>query len=397
MSLSRIAVLLLVLCACLVLLACGGEGSTSMPTPSPTPSPTPARVTLAPFVSGLNAPVNLQEPKDGTGRIFVVDLHGTIGIVSGSSILPTKFLDISDKVVIGGELGLLSMAFHPAYNENGRFFVFYIRLQEGVVQSVIAEYRVSETDPNVADPASEHIIMVVDQPDANHKGGQLAFGPDGYLYLGLGDGGGQGDPDESAQNMNLLLGKMLRIDVNQTSAGLEYAIPADNPFVNGGGRGEIWAVGFRNPWRFSIDEPTGRVFVGDVGQDRFEEFDLVTRGGNYGWDKMEGSHCFEPMTGCDTTGLTPPIFEYDRSQGNSAIGGFVYRGTAVNGLQGTYVCGDLLGGKIWGLTEGPSGTWSSRVLITHNRQISAFGRDDAGELYVIDFGNREILKIVAEQ
>jgi glucose/arabinose dehydrogenase len=240
----------------------------------------------------------------------------------------------------------------------------------------------------------------VNQPFDNHNGGQLAFGPDdGYLYIGLGDGGSGGDPQGNGQNTSVLLGKILRIDVTSTPpAGHEYAIPVDNPFASSGGAPEVFAYGLRNPWRFSFDSPTHRLFAGDVGQNNWEEVDLVTSGKNYGWNLMEGNHCYPPtVTTCNMSGLVPPITEYDHSGsgGTSVIGGFVYRGSAIPALVGTYIFGDLSSGNVWGLKEDSGGTWQRTLLLTHNRIVSSFGRDAAGELYLVDYGNGAVLRITA--
>jgi glucose/arabinose dehydrogenase len=227
----------------------------------------------------------------------------------------------------------------------------------------------------------------VNQPFDNHNAGQLAFGADGYLYFGLGDGGSGGDPMGNGQNTNVLLGKMLRIDVDHTSTGKQYAIPADNPFVSGGGAPEIYAYGFRNPWRFSFDPPTGQLFVADVGQDAYEEIDIVTKGANYGWNTMEGTHCYSPATGCSMTGLTLPIIDYAHSEGVTVIGGFVYHGALLTGFQGTYLFGDFSNGKIWSLTQS-GGTWTKTLQLSTGISISSFGRDESGELYVVDYSGK---------
>jgi len=324
----------------------------------------------------------------------MVQQSGSVRIVSGGALLATPFLDISSKVNFdNAEQGLLGMALHPNYSTSKRFYLNYDRLSGGQMQTVIAEYQAS-TDPNVADPASERILLTVNQPFANHKGGQLAFGPDGFLYIALGDGGNGGDPLGNGQNMQTLLGKILRIDVDHITPGLQYAIPADNPFVGGSGLGEIWAYGFRNPWRFSFESGTGRLFAADVGQDKFEEVDLVQKGLNYGWNVMEGSHCFNPPTGCNMTGLTLPIADYDHSEGDTVIGGYVYHGTAVTELAGAYVFGDFSNGKIWELTQS-SGTWMRTLLLSSGHNMSAFGRDAAGELYVVDYNGGSVFKITA--
>ena len=344
-------------------------------------------MTLQPVAGGFSSPLGLEQPNDGTQRLFVVQQGGVISIIQNGQVLPAPFLDISAKITTGGEMGLLGMAFHPAFPANRRFFVNYVRTSAGQIQSVIAEYLASTANANLADPASERILLTVNQTGnfPNHKAGQLAFGPDGFLYFGLGDGGSGGDPFGNAQNTFTLLGKMMRIDVNSLSPGLQYGIPPDNPFVSGGGLPEIWAYGFRNPWRFSFDSATGRQFVADVGQDSFEEIDLVTRGGNYGWNTMEGLHCFNPPAGCNQSGLVLPISEYSHAEGNSVIGGFVYHGQNIPSLRGTYVFADFGRGTIWGLTETPASTWTRTVLLNTARNISSFGQDQAGELYVVDF------------
>jgi len=383
-----------------VLLECGGSSSSpAPPAPAPPAAPPPPSgplvLTLTPVLSGLNSPVDLQNAADGSGRLFVVEQQGQIRIVSNNSLVPTPFLDITSVVDFGGEKGLLGLAFHPAYTQNRRFFVNYDRVLSGQMQTVIAEFQTSASNPNQADPNSQRILFTVNQPFPNHKGGQLAFGPDGFLYIGLGDGGSAGDPLGNAQNRQVLLGKMLRIDVDHTSPGLQYAIPSDNPFLNGVDRGEVWAYGLRNPWRFSFDVPSGRLFVADVGQDKFEEIDILQKGGNFGWNIMEGLHCFKPSSGCNMTGLILPITEYDHSQGDAVIGGYVYRGPAIPRLSGTYLFSDFESGTIWGLTENSTGQWTRSQLIAGGRNISSFGRDEAGELYVLDYSG-SLLRITAQ-
>ena len=227
-----------------------------------------------------------------------------------------------------------------------------------------------------------------------HQGGDLHFGPDGFLYIGLGDGGSGGDPLGNGQNLNTLLGKMLRIDIDHASGGAQYSIPADNPFVAGGGLPEIWAYGFRNPWRFSFDTSSGRLFIADVGQDKYEEVDIGQKGGNFGWSIMEGAHCFNPSSGCSMAGLILPIIEYAHPEGETVIGGFIYRGFAIPELVGSYVFGDFIGGQIWSSTES-SGRWNRTLLLSTSRSISSFGRDAAGELYVVDYSG-SVLKIVPQ-
>lgn len=374
------------------LTGCGGAGKAAPSPAGGTAGGTPS-VTLTTVVNGLNAPVDMAQPNDGTGRFFVVELAGVIRAVQNGNVLATPLLDITSKVTTGGEMGLLGIALDPGFAQSGRFFVHYDRTVNGQFQSVIAEYHVSGANPNQADPASERIVLIVGQPPfTNHKGGELAFGLDGFLYIGLGDGGSEGDPQNNGQNLQTALGKILRIDVNSGSVGGQYGIPADNPFASGGGLPEIWAYGFRNPFRFSFDHATGNLFVGDVGQDRFEEIDIVQRGGNFGWSIMEASHCFKPQSGCNTTGLILPIAEYAHSEGNAVIGGRVYHGSAIPELANAYVFGDNGSGNIWMLRQETSGTWTRTLLLASGRSISGFGQDQAGEIYVVDL-NGSVLRL----
>lgn len=387
---SQRAILSVAFLAGLVIaVGCGG-GSSSPGTPA-----SPQSIALQPVVSGLSNPLGLEPSPDGSNRLFVVEQGGTILIIQNGALLPAPFLDISSKVTTGGEMGLLGVTFHPQFAQNGKFYVNYVRTVAGQIQSVIAEYAASAANPNQADPLSERILLTVDQVGnfGNHKAGQLAFGPDGFLYFGLGDGGSEDDPFGNGQNTQTLLGKMMRIDVNSTSPGLQYGIPPDNPFVGGGGLPEIYAVGFRNPWRFSFDHATGRLAVGDVGQDKFEEVDIVQKAGNYGWSVMEGMHCFNPSSNCNMTGLALPIAEIPHPEGEAVLGGFVYHGSALASFQGQYIFGDL-NGKIWSLQEGPPNTFTRSLLLDTGLSLSSFGQDQNGELYVVDIGNGRVLKIV---
>lgn len=364
--------------------SCGGTaGSASSPLPPASTQVPP--ITLTTIAAGLNTPVDLQQPKDGSGRLFVVEKAGTIRIVQNGTVQAVPFLDITEKVEsLADEMGLLGLAFHPAYAQNQRFFVHYDRDVNGQLQSVISEFAASTSDAGRADPSSERILLTVNQPFTNHKGGQMAFGPDGFLYIALGDGGSEGDPLGNGQNRQTLLGKILRINVDAAPpAGAQYAIPSDNPFLEGSGLPEIWAYGLRNPWRLSFDRYTGRLFAGDVGGDLREEVDIIERGGNYGWNIVEGSLCLTPPSGCDSTGLISPIAEYDHSEGNAIIGGYVYAGNAIASLQHAYVFGDLGTGKIWTLRESSDGSWNRASLLNANGQISSFGQDEAGEVYVL--------------
>jgi glucose/arabinose dehydrogenase len=351
----------------------------------------PPSLALVPQTGGLVLPTHLAHAGDGSGRLFVLEQGGRIRILKHGALLPTPFLDISDRVSCCRERGLFSVAFPPGYASKGYFYVDYTDLAGN---TVVARYRLG-AHADVADPASEQVVLRVSQPFGNHNGGQLAFGPDGLLYVGLGDGGDGGDPQNNAQNPGTLLGKILRIDVE--SAASPYAVPPSNPFVGTAGRRpEIWAQGLRNPWRFSFDRSTGDLYIGDVGQNAFEEIDFQPAsspgGENYGWRIMEGLHCFNPVS-CSQFGLTLPVTEYDHTQGCSVTGGLVYRGTTFPRLQGTYVYGDFCSGRLWGLRfDGTS--WHNDVLLDTGRRISSFGEDQVGSLYLADYGSGQILKIV---
>jgi len=336
----------------------------------------------------FNQPVGLHSPKDGTNRLFVVEQPGTIRVFSNSASITSSsvFLDISSRVVYGGEQGLLGLAFHPNYTSNGYFYVDYVA--NNPLRTVISRFTASPSNLNQAQTNSEFILLEINQPFSNHKGGQLAFGGDGYLYIGMGDGGSAGDPLGNGQNRAALLGKILRIDVNTPSAGRNYTIPADNPFKGNtlGYKEEIYAYGFRNPWRFSFDPPTGRLWVGDVGQDRMEEIDLAEKGKNYGWNIMEGTLTY---AGGNQTGLELPLWEYDHSQGNAIIGGYVYHGSALPQLSGAYVYGDYGSGRIWALTLNSTGGAAANTLLTDSPlAISSFGVDANGEIYICAFDGK---------
>lgn len=338
-------------------------------------SPT-SPIALEPVVSdGLRHPVYVTHARDGSGRLFIVEQPGRIRIVHQGRMRGTPFLDIAGLVRYGGEQGLLGLAFHPSYKTNGRFFVNYTRRPDGA--TVVAEFKVSR-NPEVAG-TEEKQLLVVPQPYANHNGGMVEFGPDGFLYIALGDGGAGGDPGNRGQNPNELLGKLLRIDVDQ---GMSYAIPRDNPFASGGGRPEVFASGLRNPWRFSFDRKTGELWAADVGQNAWEEIDVVQRGGNYGWRIMEGGHCFLPREGCMQKGLVPPVAEYAHERGRCSItGGYVYRGAKLPSLDGAYLYGDYCSGEIFSLVNGVQ-----QILLPTGLSISSFGQDEEGELYVVDHG-----------
>lgn len=339
-----------------------------------------ASVELRTVATGLTSPVYVTHAGDGSGRLFVVEQAGVIRIIRNGRILPAPFLDIRDRVTAGGEMGLLSVAFHPRYAATGRFFVNYTT-EQGARRTVIAEYRASARDDDIGD-RTERAILEITQPFRNHNGGLNLFGPDGLLYIGMGDGGSAGDPMNNGQRLDTLLAKLLRIDVDDTA---RYRIPPDNPFIGRTARGEIWAYGLRNPWRFAFDRRTGRLFLADVGQNAWEEVDIIEKGGNYGWNIMEGAHCFRPPTGCSTAGLVLPIAEYRTGvDGCSVTGGYVYRGTRVRPLIGRYVFGDYCTGRIWTLTEIAPDRWTMTLLLSTELSISSFGEDQDGELYVVD-------------
>lgn len=328
---------------------------------------------------------NLVQPDDTSSLIFVTEQRGVIYAFSASnSQQADTFLDITDRVNRGGnEEGLLGLAFDPDYQGNGYFYVYYSAADPS--RSVLSRFSLDQENTDVADPQGEVIIMEVEQPFSNHNGGQLAFGPDGYLYIGLGDGGGSGDPQGNGQNLGTVLGSILRIDVSGLSAPGDYEIPTDNPFVSTeGARAEIWAFGLRNPWRFSFDFETGLLWAGDVGQNLWEGIDIITKGANYGWNTMEGSHCYSPAIGCNQSGLTLPIVEYAHSQGCSVTGGYVYRGDQIAYLQGYYIYGDYCSGNIWALAYHDNVVTENILLTESGLSITSFGEDLAGNLYILD-------------
>ncbi len=337
--------------------------------------------------TGLDRPLALTNA--GDERIFVTQQPGQILILGRT----TPFLDIHSRVSCCEERGLLSVAFHPHYRDNGLFFVDYTNLNG---DTVIARYSVSASDPDRGDPSSEAILLTIAQPYANHNGGQLQFGPDGDLYIGMGDGGSGGDPENRAQALNTLLGKLLRIDVD---SAFPYAVPPTNPFANtAGARGEIWAYGLRNPWRFSFDHYTNDLWIADVGQNKYEEVDWQlgsSHGGeNYGWRLTEGLHCYNPSANCPTAGITMPVVEYTHDGGNCSItGGYRYRGQLYPRLFGMYIYGDYCSGRIWGATPQHDGTVTTQLLLDTTLQISSFGEDVHGELYVVNIQSGSVYQI----
>jgi glucose/arabinose dehydrogenase len=346
-------------------------------------------------------PVDIQNAGDGTNRLFVVEQAGVVRVfVNTDTVSAAKtFLDISARTVSGGERGLLGLAFHPDYAQNGYFFVYYTPSSDDVTR--IARYEVSAGDPDDADEGSEVALLDIPQDFANHNGGQIAFGPDDYLYVAVGDGGLGGDPNDNAQDLKSLHGSILRIDVDSQSLG-DYGIPPDNPFAVNikDYRPEIFAYGLRNPWRFSFDPASGRLWAGDVGQGAWEEIDIIENGGNYGWDCREGKHEFDPgqqSAVCDTVGgLIDPVWEYQNAGDNISItGGFVYRGPTVTSLVGEYIYADYGSARIWALTLAVDTTVSNVELIGANPslRISSFGVDEQNELYVCGYNDGRVYKL----
>jgi glucose/arabinose dehydrogenase len=385
----------LLLVMTIALASCGGgggnPGSTTTPLPSPTPTPT-LTLALSIVVSGLDSPVFLTAPP-GDKRQFIVERAGRIRLRDNGALLAIPFLDISGRVSTAGEGGLLSMAFHPQYASNGRYFIYYT---DGT-GDIVVERRSVSANPRLSDPTSAlEIIRIAHPTFSNHYGGLLAFGPDGYLYLGTGDGGGSGDPPRNAQNLNSLLGKLLRLDVGGAMAGAPYAIPATNPFAGQiGRRGEIWAYGLRNPWRYAFDG--SQLYIADVGEARIEEVDVTpaaTGGLNYGWNIMEGTLCFNAVT-CSSVGLVLPAVEYDHSAGGCSItGGYVYRGAALPELGGRYFYSDYCAGFLKSfVASGVGVSEKTDWMVAKVGGIVSFGRDGDGELYLIG-ANGTIYKIV---
>lgn len=359
--------------------------------------PNPDLVVWNEVASGLDRPLFLTNAGDGSGRLFIGEQGGRIMILNAAGALSdTPFLDVSSLLssdVFGGgytERGLLGLAFHPDYVTNGQFFIYYTDVNGN---TVVARYTASADNPDAADPASATIIFTQAQPYPNHNGGQLAFGLDGYLYIGLGDGGSQGDPQGNGQNLASYLGKILRIDVNADT----YQIPEDNPFVGDpNALPEIWSYGFRNPWRFSFDRVTGDLYMADVGQNQWEEINFQPAssagGENYGWNLYEASTRYS--SGARPDGLTMPIAEYNHNSGACSVsGGYVYRGEALPEMQGAYFFGDWCIGRIWTTYQGADGVWNTNVFMNTSYSISAFGEDEQGELYLINYYGGAVLRM----
>jgi glucose/arabinose dehydrogenase len=357
-------------------------------------------VTLALITLGLSAPVGIVNAGDGSDRLFAVERGGQVRVIDADGTLrAASFVDLSDRVEDDGwERGLLGLAFHPDFRRNGRLFIHYSRIGDGA--TVISELTAS-VDLSSADPTSERILLTLAQPSPFHNGGQMAFGPDGYLYVGLGDGGPDGDPQQNGQNLQTLLGKILRIDVDGArQAAEQYAIPSDNPFAAGGiapsaGLPEIWAYGLRNPWRFSFDRSNGDLYIGDVGEASWEEIDRQAAGSpggeNYGWNAHEGTHCYSPA--CSQVAAIAPIAEYGHDRGCSVVGGYVYRGSRQPALVGIYLFADYCAGSIFSLPAG--GAAAPMTVATTGMSISSFGQGEDGELYLVDVAGGGLYRVAA--
>ncbi|MCC6313713.1 MAG: PQQ-dependent sugar dehydrogenase [Thermomicrobiales bacterium] len=356
---------------------------------------------LRDVASGFARPVFLADPGDGSGRLFVVEQGGTIHILRGLTgnggavtVDPEPFLDLRGQIATAdNEQGLLGLAFSPNFANDGELYVGYTALpgsEGGAGNNTVARFHIAAGNPNQVDPASEEILISVVDPFGNHNGGNVMFGPDGYLYAGLGDGGAGGDPFGNGQNPHALLGSLLRLDVTNHSDDVPYTIPPDNPFADGvNGAPEVWAYGLRNPWRFSFDRASGDVYIGDVGQNRIEEIDMLpdgSKGGaNFGWNVMEGTSCYA-VEGCDPSLFVPPVAEYTHEFGCSVTGGYVYRGDSIPALDGVYLFGDYCTGLIWGLGRDADGAWRMSEPIETGLNISSFAEDANGTLYAIDLG-----------
>ncbi len=371
---------------------------TATATPSPTATPTPlpdlsaVDIELELVVDGLEQPVFATHAGDGSGRLFIVEKAGKIMLLTADGLQEQPFLDITRRVgSSSSEQGLLGLAFDPDFADNGRLFVYYT---DKSGDTVISRFQAND-ERTLADPGSEAVLLQQEQPASNHNGGMIAFGPDGFLYAGLGDGGGAGDRYGNGQNLETALGTIIRVDVE----GDQAVAPADNPFVGqDGARPEIWAYGLRNPWRFSFDRATGDLWIGDVGQNQWEEINRQPAGDpggeNYGWPITEAMHCYDAGT-CNRDGLTEPVAEYEHSEGCSVTGGYVYRGAQQPDLQGIYFYGDYCSGRIWGVATGADGQWQNAELLDSNAQISSFGETETGEVLMVDY-NGAIYRLVSQ-
>lgn len=346
--------------------------------------PGSVNLTFTRIARGLSSPVYITHSGDNNGRLFIVEQTGRIRVIRKGVLQSAPFLDLRSLVSTGGERGLLGLAFHPDYSWNRKFYVNYTDRNGN---TVIAQYLRSATNASRAEPTAK-IVLRITQPYSNHNGGMLAFGPDRYLYVGMGDGGSSGDPGNRAQNLNSLLGKMLRLNIDTRHA---YTIPPTNPYVGRAGHDLIWSLGLRNPWRFSFDRNNGNLWIADVGQNRYEEVNRslgpnAGKADNYGWRHLEGNHCYNPPTGCPTAGKTMPMAVYGHSVGCSVTGGYVYRGATYPDLRGVYLFGDYCSGRVWGLDANGPATQAPVQLYDTGANISSFGEDQAGNVYLVDHG-----------
>ncbi len=350
-------------------------------------APSGSTIKLTPVVSGLSNPLLITSAHDGTGRMFIVEKNGKIRVLDNGSLVSGSLLDLSGAVSKGNEQGLLGLAFHPDFASNRKFYVNYTNTSGN---TVVREYKTSISNPNKVAAGSGRTLLRIHQPFTNHNGGNLVFGPGGYLYIGMGDGGDGGDPGNRAQDKSKLLGKMLRIDVDGRTGHKAYGIPKSNPYVGKPGKNEIFMRGLRNPWRFTFDRSNGNLWIGDVGQERYEEIDRTPNGNgaNLGWRVMEGYRCYRPSSGCDTSGKKKPVLVYSHaSNGRCAVtGGYVYRGSNIPALRGWYVFGDYCSGEIWAMSATASDHASKILLRNSSALISSFGQSAGGELYVVDLG-----------
>jgi len=352
-------------------------------------------ITLEPFASVEGGPLDIVAPGDGSGRLFIVAQDGRIWVAdAGGTVHPQPMVDLRDRVKSGGEQGLLGLALHPGFPSDPRAFVNYTD-RNG--DSVIASLTLDPSDPNRLDPASAAQVLFLKQPYANHNGGDLLFGPDGYLYAFFGDGGSGGDPHDNGQNRDALLGKVLRLDIDHPGSGEAYSAPAGNPFLGGAGRDEIWLLGMRNPWRASFDRGNGDLWIGDVGQGSWEEIDVARAGVgglNFGWNRMEGNHCYPTTADCSTAGLTLPVSEYGHDLGCTVVGGYVYRGTKYPALAGAYLFADYCSGRIFALDPRTDDFRKPIEVGNGGSGLSSFGEDAAGELYVTHLSG-DVSRVVA--
>ncbi len=380
------------------------SGSSSLATEAPSsPAPTrsfdPTGVSVAAEISvmGFADPVDVTNAGDGSGRLFVVEQAGRIQIVRGRVRGDRPFLDIRDRIASGGERGLLGLAFHPDYPTDPRLFVDYTDLRGN---TVIASYRVDPADPDRADPASETVLLRITQPYPNHNGGALAFGPDGMLYIAMGDGGAAGDPQGNGRRLDTFLAKILRIDIDGgAAAGQPYTVPSDNPFVDvAGAKPEIWLTGLRNPWRMRFDRGTDDLWIGDVGQDAWEEIDVAragARGLDFGWNTMEGFHCYQPSTGCNQDGLTLPVTEYGHDAGCAVIGGVVVRDPRQGRLDGGYLFGDACSDTVWLIDPAGDGRRTPVIVAKLGRTLSSIGEAEDGTVYATSLDRGELIRLSA--